>query len=152
MKPIFKICLYVGALLLAFGIYRILLPIYPVADFSADQVQQVEVYRFVVPNDALERTITDPEDIKQAVKTVTGLKFRGPAKEEDIQLASLTGAEVTSFRFSMKDGTSFSCAQIEGFLVCNGQYYKNRGNSLCRLWDIAEQEQPVTADALPQIQ
>lgn len=152
MKPIVKICLYIGALLLAFGIYRLLVPTQPIANFSANQVEYVEVYRFVVPSDALGRTITNPDDIQKAVRTLTGLKFRGPADQEDVQLGELTGAEVTSFRFCMKDGSTFTCAQTADFLIHDGQYYKNNHDSLQNLWDIATQEQTVTQDMLPQVQ
>lgn len=152
MKPIFKICLYVGALLLAFGIYRLLIPTQPIADFSADQVEHVEIYRFVLPDDALQRIITNPDDIQKAVRTLTQLKFRGPAQQDEVQLGELTGAKVTSFRFCMKDGSEFTCSQTEDFLIHDGQYYKNKGDSLHNLWDIATGERSVTEDVLPQVQ
>lgn len=70
--------------------------------FEVDDVENVEMYHFVgVPVSAEKKVIVEEETIKSLYDMFECLDLSNKAVEET------SGAEITSFRFNLSDGTSY---------------------------------------------
>ena len=70
--------------------------------FEIDNIENIEMYHFVgVPVSAEKKVIVEEETINSLYDMFEGLDLTNKAVEET------TGAEVTSFRFNLSDGTSY---------------------------------------------
>lgn len=66
--------------------------------FQTADVENIEAFSYVVPDDAEKKVITEPSDVEYLCKLFNSLEL----KENDLE--SLTGASITSFRFNLKSG------------------------------------------------
>lgn len=69
--------------------------------FELSSVENVEMFRFIVPADAEKKVITESKDIEDVYKTFESISLKDKATE------STVGGSVTSFRFNLSDGTSY---------------------------------------------
>lgn len=78
--------------------------------FEVGNVESVEMYHFVgVPVSAEKKVIVEEETIKSLYDMFKGLSLK------DKQVEETAGADVTSFRFNLSDGTNY-----ELIYICNG--------------------------------
>lgn len=78
--------------------------------FEVGNVENVEMYHFVgVPVSAEKKVIVEEETIKSLYDMFKGLSLKNKQVEET------AGADVTSFRFNLSDGTNY-----ELIYICNG--------------------------------
>ena len=69
--------------------------------FELSSVENVEMFRFIIPADAEKKVITESEDIEGIYKTFESISLKDKATEPT------AGGSVTSFRFNLSDGTSY---------------------------------------------
>ncbi len=78
--------------------------------FEVEDVENIEMYHFEgVPASAKMKVVVAESDIKTLYDLLKDLQLKDKQTEE------ATGADVTSFRFNLSDGTSY-----ELIYVCNG--------------------------------
>ena len=68
---------------------------------SAEEVENIELYRFVVPAQAEQKIVLEASDIQSIVDKLNSLQI----KEEKAEL--FEGGETTSFRFNLNNGSVF---------------------------------------------
>lgn len=90
--------------------------------FDGSNIENIEMYHFTgVPVSAEKKVIVAEEDIKALCDMFEGLSLENKDVEET------TGAEVTSFRFNLADGTSYDLIHI-CYEVKNGKLKSSTGN------------------------
>lgn len=103
-----------------------------ILDFEVTDIQNIEVYNFIIQMEAKGMLVTESEDIEQIITAFSEVKIMRDAKDGD----ETRGAEVLSFRFNLKDGKEFVIAYWDGILRNpDGINYKISQNSLESLWD-----------------
>lgn len=116
--------------------------------FDADEVENIEVFQFIVPMDAKRMIVTERKDMEQIITAFSKIVIKGDASNQD----QTGGGEVLSFRFHLKDGSEFVIAYWSGILRNpEGINYKVTAESLDLLWDdlhyekasVSESELPV---------
>ena len=75
--------------------------------FELSSVENVEMFRFIIPADAEKKVITESEDIEGIYKTFESISLKDKATEPT------AGGSVTSFRFNLSDGTSYEVIYSE---------------------------------------
>ena len=75
--------------------------------FELSSVENVEMFRFIIPADAEKKVITESEDIEGIYKTFESISLKDKATEP------IAGGSVTSFRFNLSDGTSYEVIYSE---------------------------------------
>ncbi|MCI5774644.1 MAG: hypothetical protein MR210_08790 [Erysipelotrichaceae bacterium] len=69
--------------------------------FEPSNVENVEMYRFIVPSDVEKKVITRSKDIKGIYQSFESISLKDKAIEPDVD------TPVISFRFNLSDGTSY---------------------------------------------
>ena len=75
--------------------------------FELSSVENVEMFRFIIPADAEKKVITESEDIEGIYKTFESISLKDKATEPT------AGGSATSFRFNLSDGTSYEVIYSE---------------------------------------
>lgn len=119
--------------------------------FSAADVKQIELHRFHVPTAAEQKIVTSQEDIQNIIKTLESVNV----KENKLEAAA--GADVTSFRFNLTDGTDFEMIYVSHSVkkgeikTSNGFEYQTTAD-VGAIWNNCDSDSiSVEEDTLPQI-
>lgn len=118
-----------------------------ILNFKAKDVESVEVYKFNIPIEAKGMIIKENEDIEKIINAFSEIEIKGDATDFNI-----SGGEVTSFRFNLKDGEEFTVAHWEGILrnLENINYKVSSSETLISLWDKLDYEKnDVNESELP---
>lgn len=118
-----------------------------ILDFKAKDVESVEVYKFNIPIEAKGMIIKENEDIEKIINAFSEIEIKGDATDFNI-----SGGEVTSFRFNLKEGEEFTVAHWEGILrnLGNINYKVSSAETLIGLWDELDYEKDdVSESELP---
>ena len=75
--------------------------------FELSSVENVEMFRFIIPADAEKKVITESEDIEGIYKAFESISLKDKATEPT------AGDSATSFRFNLSDGTSYEVIYSE---------------------------------------
>jgi hypothetical protein len=119
-----------------------------ILDFEVTDVQNIEIFKFIVPMEAKGMTVTESKDIEQIITAFSEIRIKRDAIDGD----ETVGCEVLSFRFNMEDGKEFVIAYWDDVLRnSNGINYKVSKNSLESLWNnlnydkksVSESELPI---------
>ena len=114
--------------------------------FRAEEVERVELYQFVVPAAAERKTVTDPAQVADVCRGLSAWAWpwQNPTYE---------GGATTSFRFYLKDGTTYELIYSEPRTL----YRTDHGQcctptNLGAVWqDCPAPAAPAAEDALPVI-
>ena len=75
--------------------------------FEVSDVENVELFHFIVPADAEKKVITEAKDIEDIYRLFERIDLK------DIATEPSAGGSVTSFRFHLSDGTSYAVIYSE---------------------------------------
>ena len=75
--------------------------------FELSSIENVEMFRFIIPADAEKKVITKSEDIEEIYQTFESVSLKDKTTEPT------AGGSVTSFRFNLSDGTSYEVIYSE---------------------------------------
>ena len=75
--------------------------------FELSSIENVEMFRFIIPADAEKKVITKSEDIEEIYQTFESVSLKDKTTEP------IAGGSVTSFRFNLSDGTSYEVIYSE---------------------------------------
>ena len=90
--------------------------------FEVGQVENIEMYHYTgVPVSAEKKVVVAETDITDLYNMFEDLSL------EDKQVEEYTGADVTSFRFNLSDGTNYELIYV-GNAVKNGKLKSSTGN------------------------
>ncbi|MBS6639727.1 MAG: hypothetical protein KH295_01575 [Clostridiaceae bacterium] len=115
--------------------------------FRAAEVERVELYHFVVPAAAERKTVTDPAQVGNVCHGLSAWAWPWPMEN------TYSGGATTSFRFYLKDGTTYDLIYSEPRTL-----YRTDSAQQCTLTDLGvvwrdcpAPSVPVAEDALPTI-
>ena len=122
--------------------------------FEVGDVENIEMYHYAgAPVSAEKKVVTEESDISALYELFKGLSLKDRKVEET------TGADVTSFRFNLSDGTSYELIYVSGG-VKSGSLKSETGNfeyftsaDIGAYWDDLNREleaTPVNESELPQ--
>lgn len=117
-----------------------------ILNFKAEDVEDVEVYKFNIPTEASGMIVTEDKDIKRIIEAFSEIIIEGDATD-----INLIGGDVISFRFNLKNGEEFTIAHWEGILMnLDTINYKVSGDSIVNLWnDLDYQKNDISESKLP---
>lgn len=96
-----KVFIFVIALVLNFTLIACSKTASIVFPFELSSVENVEMFRFVVPIAVEKKVVTGSKDIENIYQTFKGISLKDKATEH------VVGGRVTSFRFNLSDGTPY---------------------------------------------
>lgn len=97
----------------------------PLLPFESEEVQQIEMYQYIVPAAAQKKTVADPEQIAQVCRRIAAANVQA-----QVAGSSYAGGETTIFRFHLKDESIFEIRFTEpNFVRCtDGTVYQTPAN------------------------
>lgn len=115
--------------------------------FSAENIEQIEMYHYVVPASAEKKLVTEAQDIHALYDLFSGLTLTNRKTEP------VAGSEVISLRFHLADGTTYELIYVAE-VVKQGRLQSPTGDfdyctsaDLSGAWECSGSE-AVTADEI----